>query len=145
MKRAAPPPPAPPSHPARDGSALKTRAQLWAAAIGAAPRRLQVQTMRAKWASCSATGTITLSRDLLREDALFQEVVLVHEILHLLVPNHGPVFRSLMKAYLPKWEQAALGRTGRSCGFQVLPRESTFRRGRRLRGSDRRDTPPDLH
>lgn len=131
MKRATPRPPAAPSRPARDGSALKARAELWAAAIGTEPRRVQVQTMRTKWASCSIAGTITLSRDLLLEDALFQEVVLVHELLHLLVPNHGPVFRSLMKAYLPEWQQAALGRAGRRCGFQVLPRERTFRRSGR--------------
>jgi predicted metal-dependent hydrolase len=28
----------------------------------------------------------------------------VHELVHLLAPNHGKVFKSFMHAYLPDWE-----------------------------------------
>ncbi len=108
--------------PARDAAELKERARSWAVTIGVLPRRVQVQTMRTKWASCSSLGTVTLSTDLLREDRRFQEFVLVHELLHLLVPNHGRVFRSLLRAYLPDWEQTAAGKAGRNCGFQTFPR-----------------------
>jgi hypothetical protein len=124
MKRAAHLPLTRPSDPARERADLKARARLWAVVIGANPRRLQVQAMRSKWASCSTSGTVTFSADLLRESVEFQEIVIVHELIHLLVPNHGPVFRSLMKAYLPHWERTARGRTGRSCGFQAMPRET---------------------
>jgi predicted metal-dependent hydrolase len=77
--------------------------------------------MRRKWASCSTAGTVTFSTDLLLEGEDFQEVVIVHELLHLLVPNHGRVFRSLMKAYVPTWERIASGRVSRSCGFGQRP------------------------
>jgi predicted metal-dependent hydrolase len=107
--------------------ALKAWAQAWAQRIGVRPKRLQVQAMRRKWASCSPVGTVTFSTDLLEEPGDFQEIVVVHELLHLLVPNHGPVFRSLMKAYLPEWEQVAAGRASRSCGFQRLPAEGKRR------------------
>jgi hypothetical protein len=73
--------------------------------------------MRSKWASCSTAGTITLSDDLLREDPAFQEIVIVHELLHLLVPNHGRVFKALMRAYVPNWETVVTGRVSRNCGF----------------------------
>jgi hypothetical protein len=33
------------------------------------------------------------------------EFVIVHELVHLLVPNHGKVFKSFMYAYLPDWEK----------------------------------------
>lgn len=105
----------------RTASELKARARHWAATIGVAPRRIQVQMMRTKWASCSSRGTVTFSTDLLHEDLDFQEFVLVHELLHLLVPNHGRVFRSLMRAYVPHWEESAAGRASRNCGFQALP------------------------
>ena len=100
---------------------LKGRARQWAAVIGVTPRRIQVQMMRTKWASCSSLGTVTFSTDLLKEDLEFQEFVIVHELLHLLVPNHGRVFRSLMRAYIPSWERFAAGRATRNCGFQTLP------------------------
>jgi predicted metal-dependent hydrolase len=102
---------------------FKARVHEWTEHIGVIPRRLQVQAMRRKWASRSTSRTIILSADLLREPANFQEVVVVHELLHLLMPNDGRVFRSFMKAYLPDWERVARGRTSRICGFQVLSSE----------------------
>src|SRR5262245_58189346 len=65
------------------------------------PRVIRVQPMRRKWGSCSSTGTVTLARDLADEDPRFQDYVIVHELLHLRVPNHGRVFKALMTAYLP--------------------------------------------
>lgn len=97
---------------------LRSEAALWANRIKVRPRRIQVQAMRTKWASCSTRGTVTLSLDLLREPEPFREVVIVHELIHLLVPNHGRVFKALMKAYLPDWERIAAGRVSRTCGFQ---------------------------
>ncbi len=88
----------------------------WAEKLGVKPRRVQIQRMTTKWASCSNTGRICFSLELLDEPASFREVVIVHELLHLLVPNHGKLFKSLMKAYLPEWEARAAGRVGRLCG-----------------------------
>ncbi len=97
--------------------AFRTDVSRWAERIKVTPRRVQLQRMTRKWASCSTAGTLTFSLDLLHEPEGFQDVVIVHELLHLLVPNHGRVFRGLMKAYLPDWEREARGRTNRSCGF----------------------------
>lgn len=36
----------------------------------------------------------------------FQDHVIVHELLHLRVPNHGKLFESLLTAYLPVWRTA---------------------------------------
>ena len=79
------------------------------------PKRVQIQRMVRKWASCSPTGRLCFSSDLLLEDAAFCDVVIVHELLHLLVPNHGKLFRSLMTAYLPEWEQVSGARFARLC------------------------------
>ncbi|NPV52165.1 MAG: M48 family metallopeptidase [Firmicutes bacterium] len=56
--------------------------------------------MKHKWASCSSSGRLSFSTDLLHEPADFRAEVIVHELLHLKVPNHGPLFRSLVCAYL---------------------------------------------
>jgi predicted metal-dependent hydrolase len=45
-------------------------------------------------------------------------VVIVHELLHLLVPNHGKLFKSLMNAYLPDWHRR-LG-SARSGGHRIV-------------------------
>ena len=99
--------------PGREALAFRARVQEWAARIGVRPRRVQVQTMSAKWASCSTGGRVCFSRDLLRQEPTFQEVVIVHELLHLRVPNHGKLFKSLMTAYVPGWEAVAGSRIAR--------------------------------
>jgi len=105
---------------AKQASALKDAVQRWGLRIGVKPRRVQIQRMTTKWASCSTSGRIYLSRDLVREDAEFQEVVIVHELLHLRVPNHGKLFKSLMNAYLPNWEEKAGRRVSSLCGYQKV-------------------------
>jgi predicted metal-dependent hydrolase len=62
---------------------------------------------------------LTFSRDLLREQGAFQEAVVVHELLHLRVPNHGRLFKSLMSAYVPDWEHV-MGRRVARRGACVL-------------------------
>ncbi len=99
---------------------LRKEVRRWAAKIGVVPRRVQIQRMSTKWASCSTSGRIYLSRDLLSETRAFRAVVIVHELLHLSVPNHGKLFKSLMNAYIPRWEEIARGRASRFCGYQRL-------------------------
>lgn len=70
--------------------------------------------MTKKWASCSTAGRVTFSRDLLRRDRRFREAVIVHELLHLRVRNHGKLFRSLVNAHLPGSE-SLLRRSARAC------------------------------
>ncbi len=56
--------------------------------------------MSRKWGSCSTTGRVTLDTGLLTQSADFRKQVIVHELLHLRVPNHGKLFKALLRAYL---------------------------------------------
>ncbi len=79
---------------------FKAEVRAWAARIGVEPRELHIRPMTTKWAICSSKGRLTFDEDLLRQPARFRREVIVHELLHLKVPNHGPLFRSLLRAYL---------------------------------------------
>ena len=83
---------------------FKSEITRWAAVMKVNPLQIRVQRMTKKWASCSSKGRVCFSADLLHEPRTFQEFVIVHELLHLQVPNHGKLFKSLMNAYLPGWE-----------------------------------------
>ncbi len=78
--------------------------QDWQARLKVSPKRVQVQAMRKKWASCSTAGRVCFNRDLLRQAPAFRRAVVVHELLHLRIPNHGKLFKSLMNALAPGWE-----------------------------------------
>lgn len=88
-----------------DIAEFKACVQEWADRIGVAPRRVQVQKMSRKWASCSPTGAVTFSSDLLNEPRDFGEAVIVHELIHLIAPNHGRLFRGLYGTFMPNWRE----------------------------------------
>lgn len=48
---------------------MRGEIQHWAAKIGAKPKRVQIQRMTTKWASCSTTGRICCSTELPDEAA----------------------------------------------------------------------------
>lgn len=79
---------------------FKAEVLAWARRIGVSPVEIRVRKMRRKWGTCSETGRITFDVDLLRQPASFRMTVIVHELLHLKVPNHGPLFRALLRAHL---------------------------------------------
>lgn len=103
----------------RRHAAFRGMVRRWAETIGVRPERVQVQRMTRKWASCSRAGRLSFSTSLMREARAFQEVVVVHELLHLRVPNHGRLFKSLMTAYVPRWEQIGGQRMARICRYGV--------------------------
>ena len=72
----------------------------WAKKIGGELREVHLRPMRRKWASCSSSGRLTFNTDLLGEPASFKREVIVHELLHLKIPNHGKVFKALLNAHL---------------------------------------------
>jgi predicted metal-dependent hydrolase len=93
---------------------LKVEVARWAAILKVKPTQICIQRMTKKWASCSSKGRVCFSTDLLREARPFQEYVIVHELLHLQVPNHGKLFKSLMNAYLPGCELVLEKRNGKT-------------------------------
>jgi predicted metal-dependent hydrolase len=87
-----------------DAEDFRWAARSWATRIGVKPARVQVRAMQTKWASISTNGSMTLDLGLLTLPKELEEFVIVHELVHLLAPNHGRVFKSFMHAYLPDWE-----------------------------------------
>src|ERR1039458_8829427 len=83
---------------------FRERVLTWAERIKVKPRVLRIQKMSRKWASCSTAGYLSFSAKLLDQPAAFQNYVIVHELLHLRVPNHGKLFKSFLAAYLPSWK-----------------------------------------
>jgi predicted metal-dependent hydrolase len=61
--------------------------------------------MRNKWASCSTAGSLNFNNELLALDRDLADYVIVHELLHFYVPNHGRPWKSLMRAHLGDYER----------------------------------------
>lgn len=79
---------------------FKAEVKAWGQRIGVEPKEVHVRPMKRKWGSCSTLGRVTFNSDLLSESAAFRKRVIVEELLHLKVPNHGKLFKALLKTYL---------------------------------------------
>ena len=79
--------------------------RVWAARLEVRVRSVTIRKMRNKWASCSTAGRLTFDESLLSKSRELQDYVIVHELLHLRVPNHGKLWKSLMRAHLGDYER----------------------------------------
>jgi len=79
---------------------FKEEVQSWAKRIGVTAKEIHIRPMKRKWASCSTTGRFSFNEELLSKAGSFRKEVIVHELLHMKVPNHGKLFKALLRAYL---------------------------------------------
>ena len=64
----------------------------------------QLRKMRSRWGSCTpGRRSIRLNTQLALYPPACLRYVLIHELTHLRVPNHGPAFAALMDRFLPSW------------------------------------------
>jgi len=95
----------PPSDKWTDAEDFRSSVAQWAKQVRVDPKRVVLQPMRKKWASSSNKGLVTFNSQLLDEKRDFGEYVIIHELLHLKVPNHGKLFKSLLTIHLPDWKE----------------------------------------
>ena len=87
--------------------------------VGRGARKLVIRAQRTRWGSCSARGTISLNWRLMQAPAEILDYVVVHELCHLLVPNHSARFWGEVARVLPDYRarRAALREFGRALAF----------------------------
>jgi len=80
-------------------------AQKWQEKLKVSITRIQIKKMKNKWSSCSTNGNITINSELAKLPEELAEYAILHELLHLIVPNHGKTFKALLSAHMPDWEE----------------------------------------
>jgi len=80
------------------------RTRNWGARLEIRIQAITIRKMRRKWASCSTAGRLTFDESLLSRPPTLQDYVIVHELLHISVPNHGKLWKSLMRAHLGDYD-----------------------------------------
>jgi hypothetical protein len=98
---------------------FKARVEEWAQKLAIDVRSVAVRPMRKKWASCSTNGNLSFNADLLDMETEIGDYVIVHELLHFSAPNHGKLWKMLMRAHLGNYE--AIERTLRQRSAPEIP------------------------
>ncbi|MCC2099516.1 MAG: M48 family metallopeptidase [Hyphomicrobiales bacterium] len=84
---------------------FKARVKEWVRKLDVDAHSIYVRPMSRKWASCSTSGTLSFNDELLGMDKELGDYVIVHELLHFSVPNHGKLWKSLMRVHLGNYEK----------------------------------------
>ena len=84
--------------------AFKVKVIHWAEKLEVKVKWLGVRPMSNKWASRSTNGHLNFNTELLGLDEALWDYFIVHELLHFFVPNHGKLWKSLMRAHLGDYE-----------------------------------------
>lgn len=79
----------------------------WERKLGVRVSTYFLQRMKTKWGSCNPKSrSIRLNTELVKKPKDLLEYVVVHEMLHLLVPNHDERFVALLDRHYPSWREA---------------------------------------
>jgi predicted metal-dependent hydrolase len=65
------------------------------------PLRLSFRSQRSRWGSCSAKKAISLNYACARLPLELLEYIAAHEACHLVLMDHSPAFRGLMRSLIP--------------------------------------------
>jgi len=83
---------------------FRTRVREWAEKLDIDVRSITIRPMSRKWASCSTNGRLNFNDELIGLDREIGDYVIVHELLHFTAPNHGKLWKVLMRAHLGDFE-----------------------------------------
>lgn len=81
--------------------------QKYSKLMSVAPAGISYRANTSRWGSCNVKSKrLIFSTYLLLLPDWCIEHVVVHELAHLLIPNHGPKFHAIMDQYFPRWKEA---------------------------------------
>lgn len=83
-------------------SALRDMVHAYEIAMGVAVSRVSVRSMKTRWGSCTPkSGAIRIARELAAYPIECLDMVVAHELVHLLEPSHNQRFHVLLDTYCP--------------------------------------------
>ena len=78
----------------------------WEPRLGVTVSRYYLQRMKTRWGSCNHQARhIRLNTELVKKPKDLLEYVVVHEMAHLLEPDHGKRFVALLDRHRPEWRE----------------------------------------
>jgi predicted metal-dependent hydrolase len=84
---------------------IEKRVVAWAATLHVSPRRITIRDQRTRWGSCSSSGTLSFNWRLIMPPQEIMDYVIVHELAHMLEPNHSRQFWLIVARYCPDYKK----------------------------------------
>ncbi len=83
---------------------LKEYVHKWEGITGLKVEEWSIRKMRTRWGSCNTRSrNILFNLDLIKKKPEFIDYVVLHEIVHIKIPNHGSAFKAMLDKFIPTW------------------------------------------
>jgi len=85
---------------------LTTAVEQWRITMGEEPITWKLRNMRSQWGNCRPQKRlITFNLQLALVEPRLRDYIIVHELSHLKVPNHGAEFKARETEFMPDWKE----------------------------------------
>ena len=84
---------------------LKTQTLFWSTKIAVQPSRITIKEQKSRWGSCSSKGNINYNWRIIMAPPEVLDYLVIHELCHLRIPNHSPLFWQEVARFSPNFKQ----------------------------------------
>ncbi|MHC1786788.1 MAG: M48 family metallopeptidase [Christensenellales bacterium] len=84
---------------------LPGRVAHYASLLGQSPKGITVTAARTRFGSCSSKGSLCFSYHLMRYPEPAIDYVVLHEVAHLIHPDHSSAFYQIIQLHMPDYRQ----------------------------------------
>jgi predicted metal-dependent hydrolase len=84
---------------------LLPRIRRFAESMGVAYNRLLISDLKYRWASCTPKNNLNFNWRIVKAPLYVIDYLIVHELAHLLEPNHSPKFWNIIAVQVPDYEK----------------------------------------
>jgi predicted metal-dependent hydrolase len=84
---------------------LQEKTNRYAKQIGVSPAGVSVRNFRSRWGSCDKRGLVVFNWNIIKAPHSIVDYVVIHELCHLIHPNHSKEFWRLVMRHDPKCDQ----------------------------------------
>lgn len=85
---------------------LKGTVSFYSRLLGVKYGKIFIKMQKTKWASCSSKANLSFNLAMLALPEKLREYIVVHELAHLIEPNHTKAFWELVRFYYPDYSNA---------------------------------------
>ena len=83
---------------------IPRRVKLYARQMGAWPERVEIKNYKRQWGSCSHNGFVRFNWKIITAPVTILDYVIVHELCHLIYPNHSAQFWEKLQTIIPNYK-----------------------------------------
>jgi predicted metal-dependent hydrolase len=96
---------------------LHQKAHRYAQQIGVSPAGISVRNFKSRWGSCDKQGKLVFNWNIIKAPHAIADYVVVHELCHLIHPNHSRQFWQLVSRYDPAFADHRQWLKGQGAGL----------------------------